>query len=239
MITANEWLEKLPELPGTDRDTYILQAISSGLAVCEWAEITSSIKDHVGKFYVSSDAVWILLEDNSRFRFQVSASLAQKCADLVGGMLPTAKISDLAYKQAATVLSVTILPAGPDMVTTSKSKLWNTKVEAKRTGREGLIRDCGKAWILDNALAHSAGAINYGFYDKAAPYIGPGGLKMWQTIGTRHDAKHTDYSQTLILMSQACEVDGQKMKTVEVMTSSALSGLVSYQGLLKYTRQPI
>lgn len=238
-MNGSEWLASLPENPGTERDDKILSAISSGLAVCNWVPVTSTYKNHQATFQVCEDAVYVVLDDGSRFRFQVSARLAQLCADALDASLITTKISDLAYQQANVKLGVTVLPAGPDMVTTLKSKTWNEAVEKKRNGQEGLVRDCGKAWILSNQLGlHPNQAINYGFYDAHAPYANKFGIKMWQTLGTRHDSAHTDYSQTLIVMSNACQVDGQEMKVVDVMKDPALCGLVSDEGPLKFVRQP-
>jgi hypothetical protein len=237
-MDAQSWLNSLPNNPGPARDQAVLDAISGGIVVCNWSPITSTIAGHTAIFQVCEDAAYIELPDSSRFRFQVSATLAQKCADLLSASFITSKISDLAYKQAQVVVGVSTLSPDPDMVTTDKSKKWNTAVENKRASRTGLFRDCGKAWILSNRLSTPVSAVNYGFYDKSAPYVSQGGLKMWQTVGTRHDRSHTDYSQTLILMSSSCEVDGQSVNVIDVMKDPKLSSLLSYEGVLRFTRQP-
>ena len=240
-MNGTEWLNSLPDNPSKNRDDKILQAITSGLAVCTWAPIVSSIPGHTAIFQVCEDAVHVILENESRFRFQVNATLAQKCADLLGASLTTAKINNLSYQQAKIKLPATLLPPGPEMVTTSKSKVWNTALEKKRKSLkvEGLVRDCGKAWILSNKLGlRNNIAINYGFYDPRAPYSNKIGQQMWQTLGTRHDNTHTDYSQTLLLMSASCQVDGQEMKVCEVMKDPTLCKLISDEGVLKFTRQP-
>jgi hypothetical protein len=240
-MNETEWLNSLPNNPSNDRDNKILQAINNGLAVCTWHPIVSSIPGHTAIFQVCEDAVHVILEDESRFRFQVSASLAQKAADLLEAILPTAKIHDLSYQQAKIKLPATLLPPGPDMVTTKKSIVWNQALEKKRKSLkvEGLVRDCGKVWILSNRLGlRNNIAVNYGFYDPRAPYTSKSGQQMWQTIGTRHNAYHTDYSQTLVLMSSTCQVDGQQMSTYEVMQSPTLNGLISDEGILKFIRQP-
>lgn len=237
-MDAQSWLNSLPNNPGPDRDKAVLNAISDGIVVCNWASVTSTIAGHTATFQVCDDAAYVELPDFSRFRFQVSATFAQKCADLLEASFITSKISDLAYRQAQVVVGASTLSPGPDMVTTDKSKQWNKAVEIKRAGKTGLFRDCGKAWILSNRLTTSVSAVNYGFYDKSAPYISQGGLKMWQTVGSRHDRSHTDYSQTLILMSKTCEVDGQSINVVDVMKDPVLSSLLSYEGVLRFTRQP-
>ncbi|HVI39646.1 MAG TPA: hypothetical protein VM577_03215 [Anaerovoracaceae bacterium] len=238
-MNGSEWLASLPELPGADRDKKILDSVNDGIASCQWLSIVSDIPGNHAVFQVCDDAVHVDLDDGSRFRMQATARVAQQVADLMGASLITAKISDLAYKQANVILSSCPLGAGSDMVTTTRSKTYNTQVEKKRAGQSGIIRDCGKAWILDNALAYSLGAVNYGFYDKGAPSVGPGGFKMWQTVGTRHNALHTDYSQTIILMESVCELNGEAgVPIINLMKDPKLAPLLNYSGVLKYTRQP-
>lgn len=234
-MNGSEWLASLPEQPGAERDHLILEAISSGLAHCQWLAIFSSIPHHTASFYVSDDAMFVELEDQSRFRFTVSAALAQQCADLVSASLLTTKISDLAYQQATILLPATVLPPGPDMSTTTQSKAWNRILEQHRAGREGLLRDCGKAWILSNTP--NAGAVNYGFYDSQAPYTNRHGIKMWQTLGTKHNAWHVDYSQTLLLMQEICVVDGEATTVTELLQDPELCSLISDEGVIHTTKQ--
>lgn len=241
MGIGSDWLTNLPEKPGTERDKYVLDGISSGIVHCDWLPITSSINGHDATFYVCDDALYVDLDDGSRFRPQCTAAMTQQAADILGASMITAKISDLAYQQADVVLEAQPLPAGPDMVTTTKSKQYNALVEKKRAGRTGLIRDCGKAWILHNAIVPvvigARGAVNYGFYSKSAPYTNKMNQKLWQNCGFRHNLQHQDYSQTVILMSGECMVDGNEMKVLDVMLDKELSYLLNYEGVVKYTRQ--
>jgi hypothetical protein len=240
-MNGEAWLNSLPNKSGPERDQFTLKAVEDGLAVCKWVAITSTYKDQTGTFYVSDDAVRVELPGNYRFRFQVSAKLAQQCVDILNVSFITTKLSDLAYKQAQIVIPAITLKPGADMDTTTKSKQWNDLVEKKRAGKEGLFRDCGKAWILDNNLKFSSGAINYGFYDPGAPYVGAGGLKMWQGGlhgGGKHNASHQDYSQTLIVVRKDCLVNGKYVDIMDVANDPIMSYLINYDGILKYTRQP-
>lgn len=250
---GTEWLNNLPENFTAERDQYVLEAAKNGLLQVEWAPITSTYQNHTAIFHVCSDALWVdatwtvvdnnghIADENNkisgRFRPQVSAKLAQEIADVLELSFITAKISDLAYLQS-TKISMTSLAAGADMVLTWKSKEFNQLVEGKRSGTETLLRDVGKSWLIDNALQYSAGAVNYGFYDPHAPYINPQGIKMYQTIGTRHNQGHSDYSQVLFLMQTKCQVDGVDTDIYSVMKDPVLSNLINYSGILKYTRQP-
>ena len=241
MIIGYEWLTNLPEKPGKERDTIILDAVSAGIVSCQWLPITSSINNHTATFYVCDDALYAEFGDGTRFRPQCTATMTQQAADILGASMITAKISDLAYQQADVVLDAQPLPAGPDMVTTTKSKQYNELVEKKRAGRTGLIRDCGKAWILHNAIVPvvmgARGAVNYGFYSKSANSKNNTGNFLWQNCGFRHNLQHQDYSQTVILMSGECIVDGNEMKVLDVMLDKELSYLLNYEGVVKYTRQ--
>lgn len=238
MVTGSEWLSSLPNLPGKQRDQMVLEGVSSGLLRCEWRLVTSTIGENTATFYVCDDAVRATLDDGSRFRPQCTAVLLQQVADLMDASLMTAKIMDLCYQQADVKLNATIL-APTNMTTTDKSKVFNKELEKKRTGRDGLIRDCGKAWILSNLLAKSkTQAINYGYYDTNGPSRSQAGLKMYQTVGTRHDALHQDFSQCILLMSQYCQLNGQDCRVSDILTSKELAPLASYEGVLNYTRQP-
>lgn len=239
-MNGTEWLDSLPENPGIERDNKVLEAVKTKLIHCEWYGVTSTYKNHHATFYVCDDALHVDLEDGSRYRPMASATLVQKCADLIPGtMLPTAKIMDLSYLQADVVLDATVLPAGPDMDTATRSKFYNVNFEKKRAKKTGLIRDCGKAWILHNNLGNKIDlAINYGFYDKKAIYKNPQGIKVWQNIGTRHNRYHEDYSQVLILMLDQCELNGNLVNISDLAKDPELSYLLNYEGKLKYLRQP-
>ena len=237
-MNGSDWLKSLPNQPNAERNRAVLSAVESGLAVCTWVPIISRHASNQAVFYVCEDAVYVPLENGSRFRFQVTAKLAQSCADLLDASLITSKVSDLAYAQAAIKVPATLLPADALMATTAHSLAWNERVEKARAGRAGLFRDCGKAWVLSNRLRGPGSAVNYGYYDSRAPYANPQGIKLWQNLGARHDSSHQDMSQTLLLMKSTCEVDGQTMNVADVMTHPELHPLISNEGILKYTRQP-
>jgi len=227
--------------PSPTRDQMILDAINAGLTTINWIPINSSFNGHTAVFNVCDDALRVELSDGSRFRFAASATLLQKCADLLNASMVTAKIMDLRYQQAALnglQVDATILPAIPEMINTSYSKQWNSLVETKRNNFIGLFSDCGKTWVLDNGLSGSAGAVNYGFYAKNAIYTNPIGIKLYQNLGFKHNASYCDESQTAILMSLDCIVDGQAAKVTDIMTDPNLYGLITYNSPLKYTRQP-
>ena len=112
-----DWLNSLPERPCKERDQMVIDAISSGMLFCNWAEITSSSANHTAIFYVCEDAFYVDIGAGQRYRPQVSATLAQKCADIYGASLPTSKICDLSYLQAKVKLPPVIMAPNASMPT--------------------------------------------------------------------------------------------------------------------------
>jgi len=231
-------VNSLPENPTPERNQIIIKAVEDKLIKFNWVPITSEIPGHKAIFYVTEDAGYFELENGYRYRPQVTATMTQQCADILGASMVTAKIMDLSYKQAVIVEDATILTAGPEMSSSTYSKKYNDLVEKKRTGRSGLFRDCGKSWLLSNHLPTSAGAVNYGFFYKDAPAISAGGLHLYQNIGSMHNAQHLDYSQVLFLMDSTCTVDDVTCNVKDIMQDKELCHLINYDGILKYIRQP-
>lgn len=234
---GTEWLNNLPNLPGPTRDKMILEAAESGLLISEWSIVRSKIPDYEAIFSVTSDALYVTLEDGSRFRPPCSAQLQQQCADVFTASLPTPKIMDMSYIQASVKLDCVSLPAGAKMSTIDYSKLYNKEFEKRRAGRDGLIRDSGKSWVLSNRLGESKTiAINHGFYSKSGPSVS-GGVKLYQSVGGRHNALHTDYSQLIQLVSSQCLLNNETVEIVDLMKHPILCKLLSYE-YLKFSRQP-
>jgi hypothetical protein len=193
---GDEWLAGLPDNAlSAEYGDYLLQGISDGVLVCDWAEVVSVIGSQTATLRVTEDALYVALSDETRFRPQVSAALAQRCADALGALLPTSKILDLAYDQSfskltAQPLDITPLLTAEErdyvagigaphggtraalMPTKRMSQEYNARVEAERAQATGLVRDIGKAWLLSNALGYKAPgkiAVNYGFYATSTP----------------------------------------------------------------------
>ena len=138
-------------------------------------------------------------------RFGVSARTAQQIADALGLTLSTAILEDWIHKMAPKKLRArTFSPdhyridALETMI--SHSIAIDARIREAQLKPDELRSTIGKAWILDVNLDRGAKAVNYGWYDPAAPYLSVTGIKLWQSVGTRHNADHADYSQTLRLI---------------------------------------
>jgi hypothetical protein len=97
-------------------------------------------------------------------------------------------------------------------------------------------------WHIDATpedLAAIAHHLSYPREQYSGPYMGQPGIVLWQTRGYRHNRGHVDYSQWIPrFVHPWMEVNGERMRTADVMQSPTLSGLVSYEGPLRGTRYP-
>ncbi len=105
------------------------------------------------------------------------------------------------------------------------------------------LGDPGKIWALHNRMYVSKAdnnlpsAINYGWHGpKSSSQAVVPALKLIQSVGTRHDDAHLDYSQVCVLVSGWCEVTGpgqnepQWMRTEAVYRSPTLCRLATHDG---------
>lgn len=242
-------IEDLPASHGSDREKAIFDAISH--AEYSFSSIKSEYTDssgtkHVGEFYVFDDALRI-----EGVRVNVSAQLEQKIADSLSCMLMTAKIADMRFDQANTIIK-----PRPRRITSSTQAMIDHSEDIddqlKGIDRPGIVATVGKHWIIDNKLLRPrmpGMAINYGWHFKGNSYQGiKGGLpvnyknmpgvRMIQTRGSHHTLLHQDYSQICALVDRNCMVDNKPMDLAEVVQDKTLSNLVSHEGKMKLWRQP-
>ena len=158
-------------------------------------------------------------------RFDVTAEGAQRIADELHAILLTPRILQLIWEQADVRLEPCTLPADAKMASTARMIEHSKCVDDRIARRKGLIVNVGKHWVLTNRIAEKKNlAANYGWFVK--------GRRPIQTVGTRHDTAHTDYSQVLRLAKPLIKVDGREVDIRRVGRSPDLWGLVSDEGPL-------
>lgn len=231
-----------------DREKYIFDRVINGSFEAAWVEVSYSVSGKLVKLLVMEDALKM-----DGIRVNVSATLQQKIADLFDASLMTAQVADIVY----TLAERRINPS-PMQISTSVSSMLkhssNVDTKIKSLNQTfGLVADPGKHWILDKKLEQAPGrACNYGWHFVGNSYQGIKGfaaaskfnivdsnpVRVIQPNATAHDALHSDYSQVCQLVYQTCWVDEHEKRFSELLTDPILSGLVSHQGQLKFTRQP-
>lgn len=214
-------LEKFPAKHSKEREELILGAVARGaLDPPEWTTITANYKGRRAQIQVTTDALTIL-----GVRFDVTAEGAQRIADQLRAVLPTPRILQLIWEQADVRLDPCTLPADAKMASTARMIQHSECVDQRIAGRAGMVANEGKHWVLTNRIAGKENlAANYGWFVK--------GRRPVQTVGTRHDTAHTDYSQIVRLVKPIMKVDGRDVDIRHVGRSPELWGLVSDEGPL-------
>jgi hypothetical protein len=235
---CREFIGSLPEHAGTARETALLEAVRGGwTASIVWVEVHSEWHDRRATLFVSADALRVGDEQDS-IRINASARTTQQIADFFGCVLPTTRICNLIWEQATVRLSPSIQPADREMAATSRMLQHHESVEKKRAGREGLIENVGKHWVLTNRLCGTRDkAANYGWHDRGALHR-MGKYPVWQPLGLAHNLEHCDYSQVVRLVQRRCLIDGVERDLTEVMVDPELAPLVSDEGPLRMVRLP-
>jgi N-acetyl-anhydromuramyl-L-alanine amidase AmpD len=247
-MKGSEWLKGCPESL-VEAQQYILDHQDSWFSSA-YAPIQVEHNGHHGTLSVAahpcaignaSDLVYV----------SVTAKTAQIIADRLHAILPTTKIVDLIHTCAQQLQAPHTQPADPsDRASQGYSPSMSDKYAMERHSLDNqqsaplklsLTDNCGKHWVLANSLLSkpSGTAANYGWYDESAPYVSASGYRMWQTLGTRHNDQHVDYSQVLQLVHEDMEVDGKVVKVRDVLADPELCGMISSEGVLKFLRYPV
>lgn len=228
------------------REALLLQYVQDGSVTWDWIQVQAVNAQHKLTFYVQRDGMKL-----EGVRLDMSATLAQQIADEAGAVLPTPRINDLVWQQAAVKVAPITRP-----ITASVAAMiaQSAAIDAKVGEAYGLVADIGKDWVLVNglltptngcgpgwpALAVGQVAANYGWHVNSGEAAVTPGLHVIQSVGRCHDRAHSDYSQNQRLVMLQCDLDGQSMDIRDVMTSPdpAVNSLVSHEGQLKTVRQP-
>lgn len=221
-------LEPIAKEQSPIREAVLLNAIDQGLHdPPSWVAVESRYQGHVARIRVSTDALKV-----NGVRVNLSAIGAQHVADRLGTILPTARILDLVWQNAALKLEPCAMPPDKDMHSTKRMFDHSRCVDRRIAGRPGLAANVGKNWVVSNALeAETNRAANYGWFRR--------GQRPIQTVGTRHDKVYADYSQIVRLVDPVVTVDGHNMDIRAVARSHELWGLVSDEGPLDVWRMAL
>lgn len=242
-------IDDCPKEHGPERDSWILGRVSSGAFEASFSEIISSHGDHDARFYVFSDALKV-----GGVRVNVSADLQQRVADLLSCSLLTPFLADLLWSQR----DVTLKPHTRPITSSTTAMVDHSRLIdedlAKIPGPEGrLVSTVGKHWVVDDdMLSHPNKTENYGWHFDGQTFGGSGWsaaasdirdpkgqrLRLIQSRGWAHDKSHVDYSQTCVLISRTCVVDGVKRLLEDVLRDKSTAGLASHSGPMKNFRQP-
>ncbi len=199
------------------RDSLAVQEILAGNIPSffkKFVAVTSTMHDSMGirheaVFYVSPDYLAVGT-DADWARIPLTPMAAQKIADSFQCFLPTRKMVDLIYQQAAIKLEPVPMYAYRD----SSITMWQHHliIEGQRKGKAGLIAGIKKDIVLSGKISRDAKPNReaiYGWHRLNGKPIQP--------LYTGHINWWTDYSHGIRLIWQTIKVDGKAMHYIDVL----------------------
>ncbi len=163
--------------------------------------------------------------DADFLRIPLTLPSAARIAARWGFALPTRKIVDAIYEQAALKLEPRPMKPGPRMRSSVYYLAHQRTIEEQRSGRPlgELVAGHKKDVVLTNRLRSKQGRIAiYGWHQAKGRPIQP--------LSTVHGARYADYSHGLRLVHERVWLDGEPRSYYELLEDPALAKVLSYEG---------
>ena len=198
---------------------------------------TSAIVDgtvRTARFWVAPDWFGFGTEADW-FRMPMAPPLAQRIADRLDCTLPTRRMSDAIWQQAAVkVAPRPISPKEHDICSVAQFHRHHAMVEAQLQGadRAQLVAGAKKDVVVSALVAaHPRRVVIYGWHQ-------PDG-KPIQPLSKVHGFGHVDYSHGIRFVARAMELDGRPTTVAAVLADPKLHVLLSDEGPIAVTRYPV
>ena len=221
---------------GQERENSILIEFTSGNIpqfLRSLTPITNSIKlnnkNYTITFWVMPDYLSIG-SDRNFIRIPMTPVTAQRIADQFGMSLPTTKIVDLTYEQAALKLAPAYLKSDERMTLSSYFEKHNDEIESKINGsNRRLTAGHKKDIVITNSLNRKKRRVAiYGWHKV-------NGLPT-QPLNLYHPEDYVDYSHGVRLISNIILLNGKEMTISHILKSKDLHQLLSNEGPIKHIR---
>lgn len=233
--TGSQVMAGLHGVPRATREAVILQELRAGNVpsfLRAFRPVTASGGGRTVTIQVLPD--YLAIGDDADFvRVSLGSAGAQRAADAFGCQLPTTRIVDLAFAQAAVRLAPRPLPPGPTMMSVEYLLRHERLVEGQRRGHALGLLTAGhkKDVVLTNRLlARPDRVAIYGWH---RPSGGP-----IQPLSLVHEAGYSDYSHGVRLVAATARVDGRDVPLAAALRDPALASLLSAEGPLRLLRVP-
>ena len=231
--TAVPYTNIISPLALTERENWIYAQVISGNVPGWWRNlipINVSAAGHAATYYVTPDYLAIG-SDTDYFLEPATPVLAQRLADRLGGTLPTRKMVNQIWTNAAMKLNPQPIPPDPGMITVPFFATNNAMVMAQRNTYTNaqplgaLVSGDKKDVVLSNLIYSNlqAGVPNpvviYGWhYTDGAPI---------QPLYNGHANSYADYSHGIRLVQMNLTVDGAPNTVTNVLVNPNLAALLS------------
>lgn len=217
----------------SEREYWIYAQVISG-NVPGWMRalnpVTVSVAGHTATYFVIPDYLAVG-SDTDYFLAPTTPLLAQRLADRLGCTLPTRKMVNQIWTNAAVKLNPQPIPPSAEMITVPVFARHNAMVRAQRdtfTNAQppGALVAGDKKDVVISSLIHSnlhAGVskpvVIYGWHYPSGSPIQP--------LYNGHEETYADYSHGIRLVQMNLTVDGNPDTVTNVLASSSLATLLS------------
>lgn len=230
--TGSAFMKRIMPLELEEREEEIFKALASGNMpdfLRNPIRLVDTFKDSQGR---SHELIYEVMPDylavgsNEDYcRIPMNPYSAQRLADLFGGSLITAKISDHIYENAEVKLDPFFYkPVGRENESVEKFILHNSQIEKQKREAEGkngqLIAGIKKDVILSNRLVKGTDrVVIYGWHKLDGNPIQP--------VYSGHVDWYVDYSHGIRLMNKHVILDGEITTVSEILSDPILFQLLS------------
>ena len=224
----------ITSLSRDEREQWIYAQVITG-NVPNWLRtlkpISVTAPGHTATYYATPD-YFAIGSDTDYFLMPMTPLLAQRLGDRLGYSLPTRKMVNQIWTNAAVKLSPSTIPADPDMITVPYFAQHNAAVRTQRNATTntqplGALVGGDKKDVIISARIYTNFAspsitktvVIYGWHYTSGSPI--------QNIYNGHEETYADYSHGIRFVQMNLTVDGSANTITNVLTSAALCSLLS------------
>ncbi|WP_372841149.1 hypothetical protein [Phaeovulum sp.] len=233
-VGGNEFGTTLANVSGVARDQLIAREVLSGNVpqfLRNLIPVSLSGTAATGKAVTITVCVtpdYVAVGDDDDFlRVPMGLPEAAQIADSLGFMLPTTRIVDAIFAQAALQLTPRPMQAGPQMTSTSYLREHNTTIDnqilSSNLSSGALVAGIKKDLVLTNALRRAPGQVAiYGWHQANGRPIQP--------LTTVHGQHYSDYSHGVRLVSQTAYLNGRAVALTDLLEDPSYAQILSSEG---------
>lgn len=233
--TGSQFVSRIAGLGRGAIDDEVVRAVRAGnVPDYQRALVPLTLRDASGReatLHVMSDYLAIG-SDQDFIRMPMTPAAAQKICDQLGTTLPTPKLVDSIFDQAAARLPPSYIDGGPTDDDIRDFIVHQEKLEQRRAkagfGLGQLLAGHKKDIVLTVRLEERDDRVAiYGWHKKDGTPIQP--------LSCKHSCRYADYSHGVRLVDERMTIDGRPHRVSEVLADPDLSHLLSDEGPLRVT----
>ena len=237
-LSGSQFIDKTHSMSFHAREAAVLEEVLSGnvpafLRTLVPVEICGGHAQwrHKGEVHVAADYLCIGSDDDF-IRMPMNGRTAQRVASALGCVLPTPKLVDAIYDQAAVRLTSSPMPHGAKMMSSEYFREHNRDIESHRARVRGRLGDLTaghkKDVVLSRRLEYQPGHLAiYGWHRDNHIAL--------QLLSTFHEDTYVDYTHGVRLVSAQMTVEGEPRQVMDVLRDVKAWSLLSLEGPIHAT----